>query len=287
MNTVLTLALTVSGGLMNILLVLFLLAAVVLIVLAVYLIRRPRRTMSKQAYEQQIELRSSRKAPDQGSGISQIEEEGGEGQEQKRLIPLEQSKQCPFCGTDVFPGGIFCLHCGQRLPQSAQIPRASSPDPLPSPQKVQTGQFPVADPVSSSRPLVPVPQESDDARMRAIEEHPTMTSNVVVTDTAYEPGEAPAIEEWPTLIGTAEAPVEVAAKQNETMMECLNILEAAEDPSREEEVDELIQENNSPPSQEEREAIDQDAPQLQRGGFNQHWMPIQDARLSEGTTRLQ
>jgi pSer/pThr/pTyr-binding forkhead associated (FHA) protein len=211
MNTVLTLALAVSGGLINILLVLCLLAAAVLIILAVYLIRRSHGAMNKQAYEQQAALHLFLGAPGQGAGMLKS---GENEQEQRQSVAVGQSKQCPFCGTDVFPGGIFCLHCGQRLPVSAQIPRgtpSASLAPLATPQ-IEQSREPGS--ISTSRPPVPSSQEVDDARVRAIEEQPTLIGDVVVTAVPEKREEAPAIEEWPTLIETAVVPVEARTRQS-------------------------------------------------------------------------
>ena len=77
----------------------------------------------------------------------------------------------------------------------------------------------------------------------------------------------------------------ITTLQNETMMECLNILEAAEDPGREDEVDGLLREGNPPPEPEEDEEQDVETSRLHRGGINQHRMPVQDARLSEEPNR--
>ena len=79
----------------------------------------------------------------------------------------------------------------------------------------------------------------------------------------------------------------ITTLQNETMMECLNILEAAEDPEREEEVDGLLHGSNASPHREGNEEDQEETvnPPLLRGGINQHRMPVQDARLSEEPTR--
>ncbi len=206
MNTVLALTLALSGELINILLVLCLLAAAVLIILAVYLIRRSQRVTNKQAYEQQLLL----SAPKQRSGKLQA---GANEQEQPHLMTLGQSKQCPFCGTDVLPGGIFCLHCGQRLPQSALVPRDSSAGAFSSFARLQSGQLREAGSGSPDRPLAPL----DDARVKAIEEHPTLVGDVVVKEVAAAPEKqenAPRIEEWPTLVETAVVPLEARTKQS-------------------------------------------------------------------------
>jgi len=105
MNTVLTLAGTASGGLINILLVLVLVVAAILLIIAVYLIRSSRRSVSKHAYEPQVAQYHVQDAPYQDADFVASDNQS-EGWQQRPVIsqPLtvpDALKQCPFCGTDV------------------------------------------------------------------------------------------------------------------------------------------------------------------------------------------
>jgi pSer/pThr/pTyr-binding forkhead associated (FHA) protein len=202
MNTVLTLAGSASGGLINTLLVLVLVVAAILLIIAVYLIRSSRRSVSKHAYEPQA-------APYQDTAKSSSTSDNKQEGWQRPVIsqPLtvpDALKQCPFCGTDVMPGGIFCLYCGQRLPIPAP---PGSPFPASQPDEpVQKPEF-----ISSNRPPLTSFDEIDEALARAVEERParfeeavdeqpTKVEEAIVVAKSPQP-----LEEQPTQMGEALA----------------------------------------------------------------------------------
>ncbi|GHO92380.1 hypothetical protein KSF_024280 [Reticulibacter mediterranei] len=233
MNTVLTLAGTTSGGLINILLVLVLVVAAILLIIAVYLIRSSRRSVSKHAYEPQVAQYHVQDALYQDAAKSSSDNQS-EGWQQRPVIsqPLtvpDALKQCPFCGTDVMPGGIFCLYCGQRLP----IP-APPGSPFPASQPDEAAQKPEL--ISSNRPSLSSFDEIDEALARAVEERPARVEAAVdeqptkVEEAVVIARPSQPLEEQPTQMGDAlveaEPPVEEQPTQmGDTLVEPEKLLE--------------------------------------------------------------
>ncbi len=216
MNTVLALTGSASGGLINTLLVLVLVVAAILLIIAVYLIRSSRRSVSKHAYEPQAAQYQVQEAPYQDTTKSASTPDNvQEGWQRPTLSqPLtvpDALKQCPFCGTDVMPGGIFCLYCGQRLP----IP-APPGSPFPASQPDEPAQKPEF--VSSNRPPLTSFDEIDEALARAVEERPNRVGESVeeqptrIEEAVVVAKPSQPLEEQPTQSGEAlveaEKPVE-------------------------------------------------------------------------------
>jgi hypothetical protein len=266
MNTVLTLAGSASGGLINILLVLVLVVAAILLIIAVYLIRSSRRSVSKHAYEPQVAQYHVQDAPYQDADLVASDNQS-EGWQQRPVIsqPLtvpDALKQCPFCGTDVMPGGIFCLYCGQRLP----IPTPPG-SPFPASQPDEAAQKPEL--ISSNRPSLSSFDEIDEALARAVEERParleaavdeqpTQVEEAVVVARPSQPledqptqtGEAlveaeKPLEEQPTRIGEALAEPAQPVEEHPTRVE-----EAVE-PEKQEEPEQVAQEEEAPAEAEQ------------------------------------
>jgi hypothetical protein len=261
MNTVLTLAGTASGGLINILLVLVLVVAAILLIIAVYLIRSSRRSVSKHAYEPQVAQYHVQDAPYQDADFVASDNQS-EGWQQRPVIsqPLtvpDALKQCPFCGTDVMPGGIFCLYCGQRLP----IPTPPG-SPFPASQPDEAPQKPEL--ISSNHPPLSSFDEIDEALARAVEarparveaavdEQPTQVEEAIVIAKLSQP-----LEEQPTQMGEALLEAEKPLEEQPTQMG-----EALVEPSQPlEEQPTRVEEAVEPEKQEEPEhvVLEEEAP---------------------------
>jgi hypothetical protein len=277
MNTVLTLAGSASGGLINILLVLVLVVAAILLIIAVYLIRSSRRSVSKHAYEPQVAQYHVQDAPYQDAAKSSSDNQS-EGWQQRPVIsqPLtvpDALKQCPFCGTDVMPGGIFCLYCGQRLP----IPTPPG-SPFPASQPDEAVQKPEL--ISSNRPSLSSFDEIDEALARAVEERParveaavdeqpTQVEEAVVVAKPSQP-----LEEQPTQTGEALVEAEKTVEEQPTQMgealaepaqpveEQPTRVEEAVEPEKQEESEQVAQEEEAPAEAEpqvKEQAIQEEA----------------------------